>query len=355
MDAQKKRNSFIDELRGCAILLVVIGHILQFVIKVPLDGFAFAAIYSFHMPLFMFLAGYSLSLGHSDLKIAYVAKRMVCLFVSFFVWGGVMVYIVHNAGSLADVVLNPAYSLWFLWVLAWITFFVWFGQKISLRLKSEVGYALVILALAALDFVLDTWRFAFNLIATHCVFFVIGYKLKNYWSGRSADFKFFVKLCSALLFFTLILFWRFPQSFMLEKPVMTFLKESGFPRFVLIYVRVVFFVLKRYAVPLSGIVVVISFCQFLHKLLSQREKDLIAFLGTRTIDVYSMHIFIVCVSPCFLKNKWIDALVKFVLGIAIPLAVGSLLRKNVWTNFLFLAGKMPSVGRSHGSKNTKII
>lgn len=350
MNATVRRNPFIDELRGYAILLVVIGHVLQFVIKVPLNGFAFAIIYSFHMPLFMFLSGYSLSIGHGDLKLCYVVKRMARLLVPFFVWGGAMVYVVHSVAGLADLVLNPAYGLWFLWCLAWITFFVWLGQRISLLIKSEMGYFLVLIVLTILDYILDSWCFAFNLIALHFIFFLLGYNLKKYWSDRSKDFKFFIKLCSVFLFFTLILFWRFPQTFILEKPVITFLKEAGFPRYVVLYMKGVFFVLKRYLVSVSGIIFVISISRFFHDILGRIIKRFIAFVGTRTLDVYSIHVFIVCLTPCLFSNKWLDALVKIILGITLPLVVGNLLRKNRWTNFLFLAGKIPSIESRHGKQ-----
>ena len=55
----KARIAYIDNLKGFAILLVVIGHIIQF-LYCP-DKFdsniIFRFIYSFHMPLFVIVAG----------------------------------------------------------------------------------------------------------------------------------------------------------------------------------------------------------------------------------------------------------------------------------------------------------
>ena len=51
-----KRIEWIDELKGFAIFLVVFGHLIQSKM-LPVNGWLHSAIYSFHMPLFMFLSG----------------------------------------------------------------------------------------------------------------------------------------------------------------------------------------------------------------------------------------------------------------------------------------------------------
>lgn len=56
----RNRNIVIDVSKGVAIILVVIGHVIQF--GTSGEGFwdnnLFKIIYSFHMPLFIFLSGY---------------------------------------------------------------------------------------------------------------------------------------------------------------------------------------------------------------------------------------------------------------------------------------------------------
>ena len=53
----KIRIDYIDEMRGLAILFVVIGHIIQFN-GIPTTNPVFEFIYSFHMPLFFSISGY---------------------------------------------------------------------------------------------------------------------------------------------------------------------------------------------------------------------------------------------------------------------------------------------------------
>lgn len=58
MKQQKIRNKEIDYLKGLSIILVVVGHAIQYnICDYNVNPF-FNIIYSFHMPLFMFISGY---------------------------------------------------------------------------------------------------------------------------------------------------------------------------------------------------------------------------------------------------------------------------------------------------------
>lgn len=53
----KERIQYIDAMRGFAILLVVIGHLIQYNFEDAFHNDIFNIIYSFHMPLFFFISG----------------------------------------------------------------------------------------------------------------------------------------------------------------------------------------------------------------------------------------------------------------------------------------------------------
>ncbi len=58
---RKQRDLFLDLLKGIAIVLVIVGHVIQFSDTSQPDFFKnyfFKAIYLFHMPLFIFISGY---------------------------------------------------------------------------------------------------------------------------------------------------------------------------------------------------------------------------------------------------------------------------------------------------------
>lgn len=52
-----KRLNYIDELKGFAILCVVIGHVMLFCLNSSDTSLCYHVITSFHMPLFAFLSG----------------------------------------------------------------------------------------------------------------------------------------------------------------------------------------------------------------------------------------------------------------------------------------------------------
>ena len=59
--SENKRDVVIDVLKGIAVLAVLLGHAIQRGLVVDYyDNIMFKVIYSFHMPLFMLLSGYSL-------------------------------------------------------------------------------------------------------------------------------------------------------------------------------------------------------------------------------------------------------------------------------------------------------
>ena len=55
---EKTRDSYFDNLKTILIFLVVLGHFTNLNNSVPLMGAINNVIYSFHMPIFIFISGY---------------------------------------------------------------------------------------------------------------------------------------------------------------------------------------------------------------------------------------------------------------------------------------------------------
>lgn len=60
---EKTRDSFVDQLKGLACFLVVFGHVIMWIRKAGISTpksmvFVEEYIWTFHVPLFMFLSGY---------------------------------------------------------------------------------------------------------------------------------------------------------------------------------------------------------------------------------------------------------------------------------------------------------
>jgi fucose 4-O-acetylase-like acetyltransferase len=126
----------IDIARGIAILLVVLGHSIKIsteIIAIPTWAFFHKFIYSFHMPLFMFLAGFVavkiLGVNSMNSKGRYIfgrAKRLLLpYFVCSFLYLPFKIILAKYANnpydikSLYTIALgeSPDGALWFLYTL----------------------------------------------------------------------------------------------------------------------------------------------------------------------------------------------------------------------------------------------
>lgn len=123
------RFEFLDFLKGFLIFLVTIGHAIQFVAYQNTDFWSdpvFKAIYIFHMPLFMAVAGYVSYSGLSKSKniMLYVRLRLQTYLIPVFVWAAMFqtaLFIMKSHLSITDLpvsIINEALtSLWFIWAL----------------------------------------------------------------------------------------------------------------------------------------------------------------------------------------------------------------------------------------------
>ena len=114
----RKRLVSIDFLKGLAILLVVLGHSVQVLTKKPFEDYLFNFIYSFHMPLFMFLSGivsYKVSV-----KLEAISKRFYQLIIPFFLWPLFSCLLINGDFEIAiwnNIIERPDKGLWFFWIL----------------------------------------------------------------------------------------------------------------------------------------------------------------------------------------------------------------------------------------------
>lgn len=102
MSMMKERILWIDELKGVTIFLVIIGHILisRFL---PQFQLFHTVIYSFHMPLFMFLSGIfsykALEAVDNQCKKKYLGKKILQLLVPCISGGYCCVFIIMKISS----------------------------------------------------------------------------------------------------------------------------------------------------------------------------------------------------------------------------------------------------------------
>ena len=196
--AQGGRRWDLDRARGFAILLVVFGHLMGRGRPEGMDWYeaAFIGLYTFHMPFFMYLSGYTAELsGMANAPPAtwptLGLRRAQRLLLPFALMGLVIVAGKYFASKVMHVDAvpqgllsgmydafwntadSPVIMIWYLWVL----FFVSLGALPLLRVPGLAGAAryapslLVGLLLFATGLPPIMY---FNKLADHAVFFPIG-------------------------------------------------------------------------------------------------------------------------------------------------------------------------------------
>lgn len=137
-----KRDKRIDILKGAAILLVVIGHI-----NAPerLTDF----IYSFHMPLFMFLSGFTFWIsfekrtmdGFTAQKVwEYIIRRIGTLIIPFISWNIIITWIQGAPLSVSAFFVGcflELRSLWFLPTLFCLIIMACIAELLTVTAMSE--------------------------------------------------------------------------------------------------------------------------------------------------------------------------------------------------------------------------
>jgi hypothetical protein len=240
------RDPHIDALKGFAILLVILGHAIQYNVPAYDDNPLFRAIYSFHMPLFMFLSGYVA--WNRQISILNKFMALVVPFVSWHLLNYVLVSANHGTDFTVYIIRwikSPDYGLWFLWVL-FINFCIlvavqWVAAKLGdVRHTATLAAAIVLLQAVPMNIL------GMDLVKWHIAFFGAGYCIASAKDSLAA-WKRPLQLLSLVAFPLLASTWYRTHGPTFEVALSTLFASSGMPisRIVLIA--------YRFLVPLFGI------------------------------------------------------------------------------------------------------
>lgn len=175
-----QRLAFIDNSRGILMLLVIIGHSIQFMDPDFDNNIVFRYIYSFHMPLFMCISGFVCFHQKNSLKT--IKKRFCQLMIPFISWSIILCCIDKGNTYIYDYFLHPDWSLWFLWALFFITIIFMACKKFSHITSVKLEYITTICAIVMLGAIA---KFKINIlggqfIGWYFIFYTMGYFIKKY-------------------------------------------------------------------------------------------------------------------------------------------------------------------------------
>lgn len=248
-----KRLILIDVMQGIAMFLVVLGHHL-FNFMPHWYGQLFKWIYTFHMPLFIFISGFLVRYSYKGIRSwgeyrPYIIKRIKKFVPPFLIVGAVCTLMSWDfkdtdalLTKLSYLFIAPRHSeVTFLWYI--YTLFVFYCiSPIIFNAKSWVKGVIFVLSLYLSKNFIHIYYFNIDYITRYFIFFLCGALVAKYYWQIMQYKKTIISLCTAALaIFVFMSAVFFTNDFTpIQKYIMQWL---GIPTFILVA-----YLLKKWSV-----------------------------------------------------------------------------------------------------------
>ena len=347
----EERNVLLDILRGFSIILVVVGHCIQYGSgnvflndNLFYNNPIFIFIYSFHMPLFMIISGF---LFHNSLLRKTHKQNLVNKFkqliIPLFCWSlistiinmakiliGVSDETITLFWFLKKILSNFIYGPWFLWAIWWCSLIVLFVNKFF---KDNI----VLYIFGILFTLLIPDVFGLQLYKYMLPFFVISYlfnkhdlliKLKNVYMN-----SLFIIFCFS--FFTILLIFFNEKNYIYTSGHFIFNDAVG---------KQLYYNSFRFFIGLFGSLSVVYFFVAIIRFIPNKIKSIFSYLGKNTLGVYIISNYLVIellsiVTSNLCTINYLLLLVESVIIIIISLVINIILKKIPITNKILLGGR----------------
>lgn len=144
----KHREHWLDVVKGITIILVVVGHVIG-IYELDTMALPFMAIrtfiYSFHMPLFMFISGILFSSSLSKDYRTTAISKLLTYGIPYIVFSAVYWLmkvigsaVVNNTVAFKDLILIPVFPLSFMWYLYALLFMTELSLLIGRKNKTTI-------------------------------------------------------------------------------------------------------------------------------------------------------------------------------------------------------------------------
>lgn len=190
----KERLTYLDQMKGVAILFVVIGHVLLFSLG-NTDKLVFSMLTIFHMPVFFFISGFLAYKVLPNMKA--VGNRLWqkghALLFPYIVFAGL--YCLFSGKDYVKLLMGGGAEYWFLWTLFILSvFFILYEQFVGKIRNAYLYVGAWLLPYALLIVVQHRYGevgggiLSINQLVAYYRIYLIGYLCKKY--VRLNDFLF---------------------------------------------------------------------------------------------------------------------------------------------------------------------
>lgn len=267
------RNESIDSIKGILIVLVIIGHILLGTLD---ENFLRYVIYSFHMPVFLFISGYLINMQKiQNLTIKGLMEkywqRMLLPWVIALILYSLALSVPHfTILEFVNKLAHPYYHLWYVPTLFVFISIVWIMSHIKEKTTAMI-FALV-LGLIFHSFLHEEGCFRMNFF----IFFIIGVfaknailKVENSWTDLMGG--------GILIIFIVGVTLLFVQGISMKSYT------------------------EKLRIPSMLMVCLLSVLPVMVK--NKLKSTLLCYLGSHSLEFYLWHVFPIMVLKYFFKNS----------------------------------------------------
>ncbi|WP_163969450.1 acyltransferase family protein [Oceanobacillus halotolerans] len=331
-----ERNAYFDNAKAILIYLVVFGHLIQpFVAESHEMNTLYLWIYTFHMPAFIFLAGF-FAKGSGNLKyITRLAKKLLVPYIIFQVLYSIFYFIIGKEAWQTGV-FYPHWSLWFLFSLfSWHILLIFFK-----KIPPTIGVISTILLGLAVGYIGEIGHtFSLSRTIVFFPFFLLGYWLTKehvFWLKQKV-----VKVGSALVLLVIAVAIyiapEFNSGWLLASKSYGELGATEYGG------------IARFLVYLTSTVMAISVMAWV-----PIERTRFTSVGSRTLYVYLLHGFFIQFfreNGLFEVNHVVDVIGLGVLSLGIVWILSSKLIIQTWQPFV--EANLSIIRGAYGNKHSK--
>lgn len=289
----KQRIYYWDNLKGFLIICVIFGHLFEcYINDSHLLPKLWVLIYSFHMPLFIFLNGYFTKLSSTP-----VESKIIKMFFSYLtmqILFTALGYFTTPNFELLYVLASPQYCCWYLLFMAYAYILAKFLVGKEKQLPRFLCIAFMCSLLIGFDeSVGHTWAVARTVY--FLPYFLTGYlAASKKYNPVEKQSSLRQKIYSIIMIIIIFLFlWYLYSNGILNRFVLSGNKpyERLYPDYKLLGL------LFRIMIYILSVLLSLAIMN-----LMSRKKCLLSYIGQHTLLIYLVHIFVIRAGFIYLKN-----------------------------------------------------
>ncbi len=289
-NVENKRIYLYDNIKGILIFFVVLGHMIEYIAGGPFYKTLYILIYSFHMPLFIYVSGYFANANPKKTvkNVLYPYVVFQCLYVIFD-------RLVLKGTSATISLVAPYWLLWYLPALAiWRSLLPFFETNKKSKAISLLAGAFLISLIAGFDEKLS-YYLAFSRVAVFFFFFLLAYYQRKFIPFEKLlelKKKKWLKVTVALIALVFV-----SVGIIFNQSIKNAWFQGAYAYSILEYN-----VFIRLAIMLCAL----AFIALFHLFVTNKKIPLLSYVGQNSIFVFLLHGFVVKLVDKFEIHKLLN-------------------------------------------------